>query len=185
MRKSEGRRKQVEQKRRERLLPFTLTGGLIIIDQITKLIIVKTIELHTVGASFFEGFLRIVHTRNLGIAFSMGGGFSDTVRSVLFTVLPIVVLGLLMVYYFKQTGLTRLQRWSIAAVFAGGVGNLIDRIFRPLGVVDFIDVKFFGIFGLERWPTFNIADASVVVAGIILIFTVLFEEGEKKDEQKN
>ena len=48
-------------------------------------------------------------------------------------------------------------------------GNIIDRIFRPQGVVDFIDVKFFGIFGLERWPTFNVADASIVVCGIILI----------------
>lgn len=167
---------------RQLLIPFILTAVLLATDQITKFIIVQNIELHTIGFSLFNGILRIVHTRNLGIAFSMGGNLSDTFRSILFTVLPIVILVLLVVYYFRNDTLNRVQRWSIAAVFAGGIGNLIDRIFRPLGVVDFLDVKFFGIFGLERWPTFNVADASVVVAGIILIITFLFQEGTDKDE---
>ena len=55
----------------------------------------------------------------------------------------------------------------------GGLGNYVDRIFRPAGVVDFLDFKFFGIFGLERWPTFNVADATVVVTGILLFISFL------------
>lgn len=58
-------------------------------------------------------------------------------------------------------------------ILGGGVGNIIDRIFRPLGVVDFIDVRFYGLFGLERWPTFNIADSAIVVGGILLIISLL------------
>ena len=38
-------------------------------------------------------------------------------------------------------------------IVGGGLGNLVDRFFRKEGVVDFIDVKFYGLFGLERWPT--------------------------------
>ena len=60
---------------------------------------------------------------------------------------------------------------SVCGIVGGGIGNLIDRFFRPEGVVDFIDVKFYGLFGMERWPTFNVADSAVVVCGILLIIS--------------
>jgi signal peptidase II len=168
---------------RAKLTPLLLPVVLIAADQISKAVIVNTIRLHTIGSSLFDGLIRIVHTRNLGVAFSMGIGLPDGLRSVLFTLLPIVILGILVIHYFRNDQLTPWERWSIAAVLGGGIGNLIDRIFRPKGVVDFIDVKFFGIFGMERWPTFNIADASVVVGGIILIISILlYKEEEQKGE---
>ena len=61
----------------------------------------------------------------------------------------------------------------ICGIVGGGMGNLIDRFFRPAGVVDFIDVRFFGILGMDRWPTFNIADMSVVVCGILLLLSFI------------
>ena len=67
-------------------------------------------------------------------------------------------------------------------IVGGGFGNLIDRCFRTEGVVDFIDVKFYGIFGMERWPTFNIADAAVVVCGILLIISFLLPFKKNKPE---
>lgn len=66
------------------------------------------------------------------------------------------------------------------------MGNLYDRFFRPNGVVDFIDVKFYGIFGFERWPTFNIADMGVLICGILLmvsfIIAIIKESAEKKEQ---
>ena len=172
---------------RKQLLPFLLTAAIIAVDQITKAIIVNTIETYTIGVSLFDGFLRIIHTRNLGIAFSLGGSASGGARTVLFTLLPLVVLGVLVLFYFKDKTLTQLQRWVLAGILGGGLGNLIDRIFRSEGVVDFIDFQFFGIFGLDRWPTFNVADSSVVVCGIILLITFLFAgksaEGEMKPDE--
>ena len=52
------------------------------------------------------------------------------------------------------------------------------------GVIDFIDVKFYGIFGLKRWPTFNVADSAVVVCGIMLVisFIVAVIKGRKQPE---
>ena len=49
-----------------------------------------------------------------------------------------------------------------------------------------LDVRFYGLFGLERWPTFNVADSSVVVCGILLIISVLFqkEHGSETHEQE-
>lgn len=157
--------------------PFLLTAAILVADQVTKALIVQHIEYHTVGYSFFNGFLRIIHTRNLAIAFSIGSGLPDTLRSILFIIFPTLVMVLLVFFYFRNDEVTNFQRWCLAAVLGGGVGNLIDRVFRPLGVVDFIDVKFFGIFGLERWPTFNVADSSVVVGGILLALSMLFSEG--------
>ena len=49
--------------------------------------------------------------------------------------------------------------------------------------MDFIDVKFFGIFGLERWPTFNIADAAIVVCAFGLLIAIFIQE--RKGKKKN
>ncbi|MCL2374072.1 MAG: signal peptidase II, partial [Treponema sp.] len=102
-----------------------------------------------------------------------GYGLPQPYRFILFVIVPIVVLLLLTWYYFNTTEFSRLQRWAIAGIIGGGIGNITDRVFRPDGVVDFISVRFFGIFGMERWPTFNVADASVVVCCMILLYTML------------
>ena len=62
--------------------------------------------------------------------------------------------------------------------------NLIDRFFRANGVVDFIDVKFYGLFGLERWPTFNIADAAVVISFVLLILYSFFKKKKETSSEK-
>ena len=166
---------------KNKLKPLILTLVILAADQITKLLIVKSIPIHTIGKSFFGDFLRIIHTRNLAIAFSLGNNLPDGVRFILFTILPIAILAGLLIYFLKGEDFTTFQRWAVAGILGGGIGNLIDRVFRPLGVVDFIDVKFFGIFGLERWPTFNIADSMVVVSGILMLFAFIIED-LKKDE---
>ena len=80
--------------------------------------------------------------------------------------------------YFRSNDFTLLQRWGICGIVGGGFGNLIDRFFRAEGVIDFIDVKFFGILGYDRWPTFNVADMSVVICGILLLIS-FFTAGAK------
>ncbi len=164
-----------------KLKPLILTLAILMVDQISKLMIVNSIPIHTIGKSFLGGFLRIIHTRNLAIAFSLGNKLPDGVRYVLFTILPIAILIGLLIYYLKGDDFTNIQRWAVAGILGGGIGNLTDRVFRPLGVVDFIDVKFYGIFGLERWPTFNVADSMVVVSGLLLLFSFIFEDLKKHE----
>jgi len=164
-----------------KLKPLSLTLIILLVDQLSKLLIVKSIPIHNIGKSFFGGILRIIHTRNLAIAFSMGKNLPDGVRYVLFTILPIAILIGLFIYFLKSNDFTIIQRWAVAGILGGGIGNLIDRVFRPLGVVDFIDVKFFGIFGLERWPTFNVADSTVVISGLLLLLSFIFEDFKKHE----
>lgn len=162
-------------KRMEYILPFTITIAVILVDQLTKFAIVKTAEDMGIIASFFGDFLRIILVYNTGAAFSFGRDFAPLLRFVLLKLLPLsVILGFLP-FYFKMS-FTKFERWLICAIIGGGIGNLIDRFFRMEGVVDFIDVKFYGLFGLERWPTFNIADSVILISFSLLIIYNLFKK---------
>ena len=171
--------------------PFILTGLTIILDQITKAYIVAGWpEAGTLIKDVFDnGFLLIYHVRNKAIAFSLGDNIPGQFRYLLFVIVPIAVLAFLVWYYFKTPEFNWLQRWAIAGIIGGGIGNIIDRIFRIDGVVDFISVKFYGLFGMERWPTFNVADSSVVICCIALLITmirpreeIILEEHEMQEE---
>ncbi|OJF76603.1 MAG: signal peptidase II [Treponema sp. CETP13] len=172
---------------KNKIRPLFLTVAIIICDQVSKLIVLKNVDPYSIGASFFNGFFRIVNIYNKGIAFSIGVGLSDNVRRFLFALIPLLVLILVLVFYFKSNDFTRIQEWAVCGIVGGGLGNLIDRFFRPQGVVDWIDFRFFGLFGFERFPTFNIADASVVVCGILLVVSLIYtlsREEKKISESK-
>ena len=159
------------------LRPLILLMVIVLLDQVTKLIIVAHVPLFYHSGEIIPvlgDFLRIIHVRNLGIAFSIGHGLIPWMRRLLFIALPLVVMIVLFFFFYTSRSLTQRQRWYVAGILGGGIGNIIDRVFRPLGVVDFVDVKFFGILGMERWPTFNVADSAVVVCGILLVISMLF-----------
>ncbi len=162
-------------------LPFILTACIVAADQIVKMLIVQNIGMHEIGFVAGDGFFRLVHTRNLGIAFSIGREWSPTVRRVLFIVFPAVVMIFVLIYYFKGEDLTTGMRWAMAGILGGGTGNIIDRIIRSEGVVDFLDFKFYGIFGLERWPVFNLADMSVVVSALVLLLLFIIQERRNRE----
>ena len=179
---------------KEKCLPFILTALIILVDQSLKSFIAKNWPVNSMITDVFNNdFLKICHVRNKAIAFSLGSGISDSVKPVLFVVLPLIVLCLLVWYYLGSEEFTRLQRWAVAGIIGGGLGNIIDRIFRPDGVVDFISVKFFGLYNLrgpltflswDRWPTFNIADSSVVVCCILLFVSIVFTSQKAKGAAK-
>jgi signal peptidase II len=172
----------------KKIIPFSLTAFVILADQIVKSFIVANWPiLPESGGTFISDvfandLLWIIHVRNKAIAFSMGDTLPDSIRPAVFIILPLLVLAVVVWYYFKSTEFTGIQQWAVAGIIGGGLGNIIDRIFRPDGVVDFISVKFFGILGFDRWPTFNIADASVVISCTILLLSIFFV---KRNEVKS
>ncbi len=168
-----------------KLPPLALTAFILLADQIVKAIIVKIQPVHPafIKDVFNNNFLQIIHVRNKAIAFSLGDNLPEPVKRIAFVIIPVLVLGFLLWYYLKSDEFSKLQRWAVAGIIGGGFGNIIDRVFRPDGVVDFISVKFYGIFGFERWPTFNIADSAVVVS-CVLLFISIFEKPKVKKEEK-
>ncbi len=163
--------------------PFILSLAVVLADQGTKYLVIREIPENTIGAQYFGDFFRIIHVTNTAIAFSIGSGLPDFLRKVLFIIIPLVLLCIISVMMVKSRDLTALQRWAFSMIIGGGTGNLIDRIFRPGGVVDFLDVKFYGIFGLERWPTFNIGDSSIVIGGTLLIFSIFFTKEQTHEQE--
>jgi signal peptidase II len=173
------------EKRKLHFAPLILTAAIIIVDQLTKLIIIRTIPLPGVGATFFGDFFRIIHVRNLGAAFSIGDSAPTPVRILVMIIIPVIVIIGVIIFLVRSDEISRLQRWLLAGIAGGGIGNVwFDRIFRPLGVVDFLDFKFYGLFGLERWPTFNVADMSTVVSGVLLMITLILDSIREQKLQK-
>lgn len=140
-------------------------------------------------------FFRITFIENPGLAFGFDPGIDFKLAISVFSV--IASIGLLF-YLFKIKDQKFPLRLSIAFILGGAIGNLIDRVFygvfygyAPLfygKVVDFFDVDFFdfSILGkhYDRWPIFNIADASVTIGVLILLIFYNFHKKEETIESE-
>ena len=170
-----------------RYRPFILTLIVIALDQVSKALIVRYIPEGTVAASFLSDFLWICHVRNDAVAFSLGSDLPVWIKHIFFILLPLALMILLSAAIASRKmdrEFTRAQKWCLAGIVGGGVGNIIDRIFRSLRVVDWISTDNYGWFGMERFPTYNIADAAVVISVILLIIGILLSERIRKNEQE-
>lgn len=151
------------------LVPLLFSAAIIIADQVSKLAVLRGIPIGRIAWRAFGDFFWLVHHKNLGAAFSMGDSMPVVMRIAVLILLPLALLIALVIFYLRTDEFNGLQRWGVALILGGGFGNLIDRVFRPEGVIDFLSFKFYGLFGLERFPTFNVADSAIVMGGIVII----------------
>jgi len=173
-----------DEQMKKKLIPLILTVAAVVADQLSKAFIVKNWPRHDsfITDVFGNEFLEIYHVRNTAIAFSLGHGLPGWLKPIVFIILPVMVLAYLIWYYLKSNEFSPFQRWCLAGILGGGLGNLIDRIFRSDGVVDFISVKLYGFLGFTRWPTFNLADSFVVVFGILFLLTIILPASKRKEK---
>jgi len=167
-----------------RFLPFILTGSIVVVDQITKFLVVQFIDpfrLSRETVPVIGNFVAFIHTQNVGVAFSIGQNWPPVARRILFIVIPLIVVIFAGYYMIKGRDFTNLQRWALAGIIGGGLGNLVDRIFRVGGVVDFILVNMYGFLGQRYFPIFNVADSSVTVCGILLVISMLFVRPDSQE----
>jgi signal peptidase II len=162
------------------LSPFILSGAILVLDQVTKAVIAANVADGTIAIRALGDFLWIVRQQNLGMAFSLLDHLASAARVAVLIALPILLVAAVIVFYFKSREPNLLQRWALCGIVGGGLGNVVDRILRPEGVVDFISVKFYGLFGFERFPTFNVADSSVVVCAILLVISTIVIDARRK-----
>ncbi len=157
------------------LLPLCLISVILTLDVVTKYLVVRNFGFGD-RADFLDGFFRIALVYNEGGVFGIMQGHKN-----LFLVVSIIVLTLMVAYYIIEKNKTVLFSASMALIVSGAVGNIIDRLVpgRP-GVVDFISV---GVDGIYRWPSFNVADSSIVVGAFLLILVFYQEERKRKSQQ--
>ena len=136
-------------------------AGIVAADQVTKYLTVLYIP--SLGVQpLIPGLLQISYVQNTGAAFSSFEG-----QQWLFALIFVVFTGLIFYEYFKKPmGFTTFERWCIAAIYGGGLGNMIDRV-RLGYVVDMIETTFMD------FPVFNVADC-FITCGCVLLMAHLF-----------
>jgi signal peptidase II len=131
-------------------------------DIISKAVVVAKMADHP-PIRLLGGLLTLTYTRNAGAAFSIG-----TSMTIVFTLIAAGVI----VYILRVARNLRSIGWAITLglLLGGATGNLVDRIFRAPApfqghVVDWIE--------LPHWPVFNLADSSIVCAGVLVVLLAM------------
>ena len=140
-------------------------AGIVAADQFTKFLTVANIALYQ-DVDFIPGFLGLTYVQNTGAAFSSFEG-QQWLFALIFAAFTAAVL---FDMWKKYMPFSRFERWCVAAIYAGGLGNMIDRV-RLGYVVDMIEVEFI------RFPVFNVADCFITCGCIaMMVSLVLFNK---------
>jgi len=136
---------------------------IIIFDQLTKILVIKNFQLYE-SLSILP-FFNLTFIVNYGFAF----GFLN--NPSLNQIIVILVIFSIIAYFLYLLIKTQDQffRFSLILVLSGAVGNFIDRVLHGF-VIDFIDIYF----GSYHWPAFNLADSSITLGFILIMFNILF-----------
>lgn len=129
----------------------------LILDQILKHIVVVS----NCDITIIPKYFNLIYVQNTGGVY---GVFED--NNFAFCIISAIVLMILFIYSKNITKDNKLKQVLWQLILAGGVSNLIDRIFRGF-VVDFVQMIGFGVF--------NLSDACIVISAVIIIFIELKE----------
>ncbi len=152
-----------------------LFAGLIVAaDQATKYLVLTQIP-YGGEVPLLPGVVRLTHVHNYGAAFSALQGQ----KWLFFLVFALFTLVIVLFLWKKWVPFTKLEVLSLAAIYGGGLGNVIDRAARGY-VVDMIETEFI------RFPVFNVADCFITCGAVLLCVHLLFFNKEfwKKDGPK-
>ncbi len=141
---------------------YFLIIAAVLLDQVVKFIVRSCMELQE-SIPIIEGVFHITYIQNTGAAFSMFSGYTG----LLAITTAIITLGILFYMYKIRRSAHKTLMLALSLIIAGGVGNIIDRVFLKY-VVDFLD--------LRVWPIFNLADIYVCCGCGLLIIYVFFIE---------
>ncbi len=148
-------------------------AAIVAVDQWTKFLTVANIGLYQ-DVPFWDGLFHFTYVQNRGAAFSSFEG-----AQWLFALIFLVFTGAVIYDMVKKAmPFTNWERWCIAAIYGGGLANMIDRL-RLGYVVDMVEVEF------VNFPVFNVADCFITCGCILLlVHLVFFNKDFWKEEKK-
>lgn len=156
------------------ILMAVFAAVIVVADQLVKYFVVNGIQTEGKIVPFIDGIVHWTFVKNDGAAWSSFSGM------IWLFALVFLIFTVAMVWEFskKRWPFTPLERWCLVAVWAGGLGNMIDRL-RLGYVVDMIEVEFIS------FPVFNVADCFITCGCILLMIHLVFFNREFwKDEKK-
>ena len=155
------------------LLMILFAGGIVALDQFTKYLVVANIPLYS-QVDAIKGLFHLTYVQNTGAAFSSFEGM----RWMFILIFALFTVFLLWEFAKNRWGFTKLEKWLLVAVYAGGLGNMIDRV-RLGFVVDMIEVDFM------EFPVFNVADCFITCGCIaLMLHLIFFNKAFWKEEKK-
>lgn len=153
---------------KKRLLILFLAGGsAVLLDRITKIWAVNNLKGEP-STSYWDDFFRLVYAENTGAFLSLGSGLDDNWRTILLSILPILVLLYVLYVILFSKHLGSWQATAFSLILGGGASNIVDRIMEGK-VVDFMNMGLFGV----RTGIFNIADMAIM-AGLFMMLFAMF-----------
>ncbi len=147
-----------------------IAGSIIALDQITKVIISKTLALHN-SIPIIPGFFNFTYVLNPGGAFGFMANQSTTVRALIFLFVSSLAICFILYFYINTPETHIFLSVGFALIFGGAIGNMIDRI-RLGKVIDFLDFYMLK----THWPAFNVADCAISIGMAIFIFHIVFKK---------
>lgn len=161
--------------RKSKIIIFLLCSVISIgADRVTKNLAKEHLQ-NKGELSYFHDTFRLIYVENTGAALSLGDSLPPAASFWLLSMLPLAFLLVVVFYVYRHLdGMTPMRIFSIALIFAGGIGNIIDRVIYDRHVTDFMNM---GI-GSLRTGIFNVADVCVT-AGVIGL--LLFRSKQKEE----
>ncbi len=155
--------------KRKSLYLFGTGVIIVLLDQFTKGSVLRNFE-EGQTLEVIQNYFNITYVRNYGAAFGLFSKIQSDIRSAFFLVIPPIAMIVILFMLKTVTQEEKIKILALCSVFAGAVGNYIDRL-RFGYVVDFLDFHYHKEW---VWPAFNVADMSIVCGISILIFIELF-----------
>lgn len=149
-----------------------ISSILILLDQVTKTIVIKKFQLGE-SVEVIGGLFNFTYARNTGAAFSMLSTWDPQYRIPFFITIPLIALAAILYVFRKTADDDHLLATALSLVVGGAIGNLIDRVVYNY-VIDFLD--FYWGYGGPHFATFNVADAAISVGVGLLIIDIFRKE---------
>lgn len=147
---------------------------IVLIDQLTKNYILDAFR-YGESIDVIKNYFNITYVRNYGAAFGMLSNVEATTRDTFFLMMPPFAMAVILIMLKMAPEKEVTRKIALCAVFAGALGNYIDRI-RFGYVVDFLDFHYKQGYA---WPAFNVADMSIVCGVSVLILLELLTPSPK------
>ncbi|WP_299110749.1 signal peptidase II [uncultured Winogradskyella sp.] len=149
----------------------------IAIDQITKVIVRNNMIQGARGQiDVIKDYFQLIWVENKGAFLGMGSDINPTLRLIFLLILPTIVLLYVIYYIIKTKELDRLSLIAFCCIIGGGIANVFDRIVFG-EVTDFFFIK---ITETIKTGIFNVADLSVTIGMIMLLFSGIFNNKNEK-----
>ncbi len=155
------------------VLLFVAAALCLVLDQLTKILILNTVELHT-SIPVISGFFNIVHIKNYGAAFGFLNN-SQTEWQFYFFALTMFIAFVMVYFIAKTSKYNKMLFIALGLLLGGAIGNFIDRLlFRA--VTDFLDFQI----GYYHWPAFNIADIGITLGAFVAMYFLYVADKKAK-----